>query len=133
VLAWALWALGMLTLAVIPGLVVAGATLAVAVVFQPARRRVQRAVDQRFNRRSYDAARTITAFSARLREETDLDTLSAELLEVVDQTMQPTQVWLWLRPSPKLTGTAASNSRAHAVSHQSEHDNGPAPRFVSRR
>jgi hypothetical protein len=82
-------------------LVVAGATLAVAAVFQPARRRVQRAVDQRFNRRRYDAARTIDAFSARLREQTDLDTLSTELLAVVDQTMQPTQVGLWLRHSPQ--------------------------------
>jgi hypothetical protein len=71
----------------------------------PARRRVQRAVDQRFNRRRYDAARTIDAFSARLREQTDLDTLSTELLAVVDQTMQPTQVWLWLRPSPQRCAT----------------------------
>jgi len=83
-----------------PSWAVAGATLAVAALFQPARRRMQAVVDRRFNRRRYNAAKTIQAFSTRLRDQLDLDTLATEVLAVVDQTMEPTRASLWLRPPP---------------------------------
>jgi hypothetical protein len=88
-------------------LVVAAATLAVAGAFQPLRRRVQAVVDRRFNRRRHDAGRMIEAFGARLRDQVDLDTLTAEVLAVVDQTMQPTQASLWLRPQGPSNAIAA--------------------------
>jgi hypothetical protein len=79
-------------------LVVAAATLTVAAVVGPARRRIQAAVDRRFNRRRHDAAQKIAAFSGRLHQQIDLDTLTLELLAVVEETMQPAQASLWLRP-----------------------------------
>jgi hypothetical protein len=92
---------------------VAAATLAVAGLFQPARRRVQAVVDRRFNRRRHDTTRIIEGFGTRLRHQVDLVTLTADLLEVVDQTMQPTQASLWLRQGPSNTIAAVVGPGPH--------------------